>query len=165
MEAANRCDRRLLPGGGLEMSLACDIRVATAASTFGLPEVSRGIIPGAGGTQRITRAIPFGIALELLMTGKRIAADEAARWGLINHVVPSRDELLPKCLEIAGQIGENGPLAVQAVKEAAYRSRYTTLAEGLRIEQFESGLLANTEDAKEGPRAFAEKRPVNFHGR
>lgn len=150
------------------MSLACDIRVATAASTFGLPEVSRGIIPGAGGTQRITRAIPFGIALELLMTGKRIAADEAARWGLINHVVPSRDELLPKCLEIAGQIGQigqNGPLAVQAVKEAAYRSRYTTLAEGLRVEQFESGLLANTEDAKEGPRAFAEKRPVNFQGR
>ena len=152
-------------GGGLEMALSCDIRVATETSQFGLPEVSRGIIPGAGGTQRLPRAIPFGIALELLMTGKRISAEEAARWGIVNHVVPNRDELLPKCLEIAGQIGQNAPLAVQAAKEAAYRGRYTSLAEGLRIEQFESGLLSATEDAKEGPRAFAEKRAANYQGR
>ena len=152
-------------GGGLELSLSCDIRVATEASQFGLPEVTRGIIPGAGGTQRITRAIPFGIAMELLLTGKRIPATEAARWGIINHVVPTRAELMPKCMEIAAQIGANGPLAVQAVKESAYRGRYTTLAEGLRIEQFESALLGHTEDAKEGPKAFAEKRAPNYVGR
>jgi enoyl-CoA hydratase/carnithine racemase len=99
------------------------------------------------------------------MTGKRISAEEAGRWGIVNHVVPTRDELLPKCLEIAGQIGQNAPLAVQAVKEAAYRGRYTTLAEGLRIEQFESALLGHTEDAKEGPKAFAEKRAPNYQGR
>ena len=152
-------------GGGLELSLSCDIRVATEVSQFGLPEVTRGIIPGAGGTQRITRTIPFGIAMELLLTGKRIPAAEAARWGIINHMVPTRAELMPKCMEIAAQIGANGPLAVQAVKESAYRGRYTTLAEGLRIEQFESALLGHTEDAKEGPKAFAEKRAPNYVGR
>ncbi len=152
-------------GGGLELSLSCDVRVATEVSQFGVPEVTRGIIPGAGGTQRLPRSIPFGIAMELLLTGKRIPAAEAARWGIINHVVPTRAELMPKCMEIAGQIGANGPLAVQAVKEAAYRGRYTTLAEGLRIEQFESALLGHTEDAKEGPKAFAEKRAPHYVGR
>jgi len=152
-------------GGGLELSLACDLRVATAASSFGLPEVARGIIPGGGGTQRITRTVPFGIALELLMTGKRIDAAEAQRIGILNRVVPDADALMPACLELAEQIGQNAPLAVQAVKEAAYRGRQTTLAEGLRIEGFESGLISNTEDAKEGPLAFAEKRPPKWTGR
>jgi enoyl-CoA hydratase/carnithine racemase len=152
-------------GGGLELALSCDLRVATEASQFGLPEVSRGIIPGAGGTQRLPRAIPFGIALELLMTGKRIPAEEAARWGILNRVVPSREELMPACMELAEQIGANAPLAVQAVKESAYRGRQTTLAEGLRVENFESALLGHTEDAKEGPLAFAEKRAPNWQGR
>jgi len=152
-------------GGGLELSLACDLRVATEASQFGLPEVSRGILPGGGGTQRITRAIPFGIALELLMTGRRMTSQEAAHWGIVNRVVPTRDELMPACMELAQQIGQNAPLAVQAVKEAAYRGRQTTLAEGLRIEGLEGALLGHTEDAKEGPLAFAEKRAPVWKGK
>lgn len=152
-------------GGGLELSLACDLRIATEASSFGLPEVARGIIPGGGGTQRITRTVPFGIALELLMTAKRIDAEEALRIGILNRVVPTRDELMPAAMELAEQIGQNAPLAVQAVKEAAYRGRQTTLAEGLRIESFESGLLGATADAKEGPLAFAEKRAPKWTGK
>ena len=151
-------------GGGCETAMACDIRVASENATFGLPEVSRGIIPGAGGTQRIPRLVPFGIALELLMTGRRIPAAEAYRIGLVNHVVPL-DQLMDKALEIASEIDANAPLAVMAAKEAAYRGLNTTLQEGLRIENFESMAIRHTEDAKEGPRAFAEKREANYQGR
>jgi enoyl-CoA hydratase/carnithine racemase len=151
-------------GGGCETAMSCDIRIASETASFGLPEVARGIIPGAGGTQRIPRLVPFGIALELLMTGRRIPADEAYRIGLVNHVVPP-DQLMDKALEIAGEIGANAPLAVMAAKEAAYRGLNTTLQEGLRIENFESMAIRHTEDAKEGPRAFAEKREANYQGR
>ena len=151
-------------GGGCELAMACDIRVAAEDASFGLPEVSRGIIPGAGGTQRMPRLVPFGIALELLMTGRRITAEEAQRIGLVNHVV-SRDQLMDKALEIAAEIGANAPLAVMAAKEAAYRGVSTTLQEGLRIESFESQAIRHTDDAKEGPRAFAEKRAANYQGR
>lgn len=151
-------------GGGCETAMSCDIRIASENASFGLPEVARGIIPGAGGTQRIPRLVPFGIALELLMTGRRIPADEAYRIGLVNHVVPL-DQLMDKALEIASEIGANAPLAVMAAKEAAYRGLNTTLQEGLRIENFESMAIRHTEDAKEGPRAFAEKRDANYQGR
>ena len=151
-------------GGGCETAMACDIRVASETASFGLPEVARGIIPGAGGTQRIPRLVPFGIALELLMTGRRIPAAEAHRIGLVNHVVPA-DQLMDKALEIAAEIGANAPLAVMAAKEAAYRGLNTTLQEGLRIENFESQAIRYTDDAKEGPRAFAEKREANYQGR
>jgi enoyl-CoA hydratase/carnithine racemase len=151
-------------GGGLELAMACDIRVAADHARLGVPEVLRGIIPGAGGTQRLPRLVPFGIALELLMTGRHIMADEAYRIGLVNHVVPMAD-LMDKSMEIANEIGKNGPLGVQAAKEAAYRGINTTLQEGLRIEAFEFKVVAATEDAKEGPRAFAEKREPNFQGR
>jgi len=151
-------------GGGLELALSLDLRVAVEHAQFGLPEVARGIIPGGGGTQRIVRTVPFGIALELLMTGKRIPADEAARWGLVNRVVPA-DRLMDETLALAAQITANAPLAVQAVKESAYRGRQLTLAEGLRVEAFETMMVFNTEDAKEGPLAFAEKRAPNWKGR
>ena len=151
-------------GGGLETAMACDIRIASENASFGLPEVSRGIIPGAGGTQRLPRLVGFGIALELLMTGRRIDAQEAYRIGLVNHVVPL-DQLMDKAMEIAREIGANAPLAVQAAKEAAYRGMNTTLQEGLRIENFESQAIRYTDDAKEGPRAFAEKREANYQGR
>ena len=151
-------------GGGCETAMSCDIRVASENASFGLPEVARGIIPGAGGTQRIPRLVPFGIALELLMTGRRIPAAEAHRIGLVNHVVP-HDQLMGKALEIASEIGANAPLAVMAAKEAAYRGLNTTLQEGLRIENFESQAIRHTEDAREGPRAFAEKREPNYQGR
>ena len=129
--AASRCGSRSSPavngfalGGGCETAMACDIRVASETASFGLPEVARGIIPGAGGTQRIPRLVPFGIALELLMTGRRIPAAEAHRIGLVNHVVPP-DQLMDKALEIAAEIGANAPLAVMAAKEAAYRGLNT----------------------------------------
>jgi enoyl-CoA hydratase/carnithine racemase len=151
-------------GGGLETAMACDVRVASEKASFGLPEVARGIIPGAGGTQRLPRLVPFGIALELLMTGRRIDAQEAYRIGLVNHVV-AHEKLMDKSLEIAHEIGKNAPLAVSAAKESAYRGLNTTLQEGLRIENFESQAIRYTDDAKEGPKAFAEKREANYQGR
>ena len=122
-------------GGGLETAMACDIRIAAEHARLGLPEVLRGIIPGAGGTQRLPRLVPFGIALELMMTGRHITADEAYRIGLVNRVVPAA-ELMDTAMAVAREIGKNAPLAVQAVKVAAYRGVQTTLAEGLRIENF-----------------------------
>ena len=151
-------------GGGLETALTCHYRVGDPKAKFGLPEVLPGSLPGAGGTQRLPRLVGFGIALELLITGRRIDAQEAYRIGLVNHVVPL-DQLMDKALEIAREIGANAPLAVQAAKEAAYRGMNTTLQEGLRIENFESQAIRYTDDAKEGPRAFAEKREANYQGR
>lgn len=150
--------------GGLELALACDIRVAAEHAEFALTEVLRGIIPGGGGTQRLPRVIPVNIALEMMLTGERISAQEAYRLGLVNHVVAA-DQVLPKAEEIARKICDNAPLSVRAIKEAAYRGLDTTLDEGLRIESFLSKAIRHTDDSKEGPRAFAEKRPAQFRGR
>jgi enoyl-CoA hydratase/carnithine racemase len=150
--------------GGLEMALSCDIRIAAEHAQFGLAEVTRGIIPGAGGTQRLPRIVPFGPALELLLTGARFDAQWAYRYGLVNHVVPA-DRLMPKALEIADTICQNAPVAVRLVKEAAYNGLNMTLDEGLRFEIEQSKKVLVTEDAKEGPLAFAQKRKPNWHGR
>ncbi|MBI2831409.1 MAG: enoyl-CoA hydratase/isomerase family protein [Chloroflexi bacterium] len=151
-------------GGGLELALACDIRIAAEHARLGLPEVARGLIPAAGGTQRIPRLIPFGLALEMLMTGDFINAQEAYRVCLVNRVVPA-DQLLPSALALADKINQNGPLAVRAVKEAAYRGMQMPLAEGLYMEALMLGRVRQSEDAWEGPRAFAEKRKPLFKGR
>ncbi len=150
--------------GGLEIALACDIRIASENATFGLPEVSRGIIPGAGGTQRLPRLIPLGKSLEMILTGDRIDAQEAYRIGLVNRVVPP-DQLLPEATKLAERICRNAPLAVQAAKEAVYRGLDLPLSEGLRLEQFLAEPICQSEDAKEGPRAFFEKRPAQFKGK
>lgn len=150
-------------GGGCELAMSCDIRIASEHARFGQPEVTRGAIPGAGGTQRLPRLIPFGVALELLMTGRHIDAHEAYRLGLVNHVVP-HEELLPRALEIAGEISANAPLAVMAAKEAAYRGIQQSLSEGLRTESLQNQVLRGTEDFREGPRAFAEKRTPVWRG-
>ncbi len=150
--------------GGLEMALSCDIRVASEDAQFGLPEVTRAIIPGASGTQRLPRAVPLGIALELLMTGGRIDAQTALRYGLVNHVVP-KAQVMDKALEIAGVISKNGPLAVRAVKEAAIRGLSLPFEEGLKLENELSRRVLQSEDALEGPRAFAEKREPRYQGR
>ncbi len=150
--------------GGLEIALACDIRVAAEHSTFGLPEVTRAIIPGAGGTQRLPRIIPFGEALELMLTGGRFDAQWAYRYGLVNHVVPA-DQVMPKAMEIAAAICENGPLAVRLVKEAAYRGLSLPLDEGLRFENEQSRKVLASEDSREGPLAFAQKRKPEYKGR
>lgn len=150
--------------GGLELALACDLRVAASHATFGLPEVKRGIIPGAGGTQRLPRAIPLGLALELIMTGDPIDADTALRVGLVNRVVPA-DRLLDEARALADRIARNAPLAVQAARAAALRGLAMPLDDGLRLEQMMAEPLRQTEDAEEGIRAFAEKREPVFRGR
>lgn len=149
--------------GGLEIALACDIRIASETATFGFTEVSRGIIPGAGGTQRLPRLIPLGKSLEMILTGDGIDAQEAYRIGLVNKVVPP-DRLLPEAVKMAERICRNAPLAVQAAKEAVYRGLDLPLSEGLRLEQFLAEPVCQSEDAKEGPRAFFEKRPPVFKG-
>ncbi len=150
--------------GGLEIALACDIRVAAEHATFGLPEVTRAIIPGAGGTQRLPRAIPLGPALELMLTGGRFDAQWALRHGLVNHVVPA-DQVMAKSLAIADTICQNGPLAVRLVKESVYAGLNRSLEEGLRFELEQSRKVLASEDAKEGPLAFAQKRKPNYSGR
>lgn len=150
--------------GGLELALVCDIRIAAEHATFGLAEVTRAIIPGAGGTQRLPRLIPFNLAMELLVTGDRISAQEAYRIGLVNKVVPMT-ELMPTAEALANRINENGPMAVRAVKEAAYRGMDMPLAEGLRLELLLSDLVHRTEDAQEGPLAFTENRKPQYKGR
>jgi E-phenylitaconyl-CoA hydratase len=151
-------------GGGMTLLLATDIRIAAEHASFGLAEVKRGIIAGNGGTQRIASQLPHAIAMELLLTGDRIDAQTAARWGLVNRVV-SMQELLPTAMDFARRIAANAPLAVQATKELALRSRDVDLASGLRMEQTVNRLLQFTADAKEGPAAFAERREPNFEGR
>jgi enoyl-CoA hydratase/carnithine racemase len=150
-------------GGGMTLLLGTDIRVAVEHATFGLAEVKRGIIAGNGGTQRIIKQLPHAIAMELLLTGDSIDAETALRWGLVNRVVPA-SKLMPAALEFATRIARNAPLAVQAAKELALRSRDLDLASGLRLEQVVNRMLQFSEDAKEGPAAFAEKRPPGFKG-
>lgn len=151
-------------GGGMTLMLATDIRVAAPHATFSLAEVKRGVIPGNGGTQRILRQVPHAIAMEMLLTGDPINAEMAARWGLVNKVVPA-DQLMNTALDYARRIAANAPLAVQAAKELALRGRDLDLASGLRLEQIMNRMLMATEDASEGPAAFAEKRPAQFKGR
>jgi enoyl-CoA hydratase/carnithine racemase len=150
--------------GGLEMALACDIRVAAEHAQFGLAEVTRGIIPGAGGTQRLPRIIPFGPALELLLTGGRFDAQWAFRYGLVNHVVPA-DQLITKAMEIARVLCENAPVSLRLVKEAAYRGINMSLEEGMRLEIEQSKRVMQTEDSREGPLAFAQKRKPVWKGK
>lgn len=151
-------------GGGLELALACDVRIASDDAQFALPEVTLGIIPGAGGTQRLPRVIGVGPALELILTGRRIRAERALALGLVAEVVPS-DELFGAAFELASQIAKAGPRAVSAAKEAVRRGVELSLADGLRLEADLSTLLYGTEDRIEGAAAFKERRPAQFRGR
>lgn len=150
--------------GGLEIALACDLRIASGNATFGLPEVTRGIIPAAGGTQRLPRLIGPERALDLILSGRRIDAREALRIGLITRVVPLAD-LRKEALGIAVRIAENAPLAVRAAKAAVWRGLDLALDEGLRLEQQLAEPVRQSEDAREGPHAFLEKRKAEFKGR
>jgi E-phenylitaconyl-CoA hydratase len=151
-------------GGGTTLLLASDLRVSVPEAEFGLSEVKRGTIPANGGTQRIVQQLPHCIAMEMLLLGERISAETAARWGLINRVV-AREDLLHAAHDYARRIAANAPLAVQAAKELALRSRDLPLADGLRMEQFVSRILQGSEDVQEGRAAFAAKRPTKFEGR
>jgi len=148
-------------GSGVEIALFCDIRIASEDAIFGLPEVSLGMIPAAGGTQTLPRVIGRGRALEMLLTSDRIDAKEAYRIGLVNMVVP-REELYPTADEIARKIMSRGPIAVRYAKEAINRGLDLILEEGLALERKLAALVAKTEDAAEGLKAFAEKRPPRF---
>jgi enoyl-CoA hydratase/carnithine racemase len=150
--------------GGLEIALSCDIRVAAEHAQFGLPEPKRAIIPAAGGTQRLPRSVPLAFAMELLLTGDRFDAQTALRFGLVSRVVPQA-ELMATAEAIAGRILECGPLAVRAIKQAVLRGREMSLEDGLRLEGHLAGPIFGTEDAREGPRAFAEKRKPAYKGR
>jgi E-phenylitaconyl-CoA hydratase len=150
-------------GGGMTLLMATDIRLAAPHATFSLAEVKRGVVAGNGGTQRILSQLPYAIGMEMLLTGEAIDAETAARWGLINRVV-SMEGLMGAAREMAAKIAANAPLAVQAAKELAVRAREMPLSAGLRLEQIANRMLQFTEDAVEGPRAFAEKRPPAFKG-
>ena len=150
--------------GGMTLLLATDLRVAAEHAKFGLSEVKHGILPGNGGTQRAIRQLPYPIAMWLLLSGEWLTAQQAFQYGLVNKVVP-QGELMTEAERMAGVICQNGPLAVRAIKELAVRSQYMPIEYGLRMEQAIGQVLRTTEDAREGPKAFAEKRRPDFTGR
>ncbi|MBI3328579.1 MAG: enoyl-CoA hydratase/isomerase family protein [Nitrospinae bacterium] len=149
--------------GGLELALGCDIRIASETAAFGAPEVRWGILHGYGAL-RLPQTIPLSAAMELLLTGDRITAQEAYRLGIVSRVVPPAD-LMPTARHLAEKIFDNGPLAVRVTKELAWRGLEMSLEEGLRLYAALGALVRASEDAREGPRAFTEKRPPQFKGR
>lgn len=151
-------------GGGCELALACDIRLASEQAVFGQPEVTLGIPPGWGGTQRLARVVPAGIARELLYTGRRLTATEALQLGLVNAVYPA-SELLARARELAERIAANGPLAVRWTKAAVRCGLEHGLLAGLASERQYFALAFTTDDQREGMRAFLEKRRPQFRGR
>ena len=151
-------------GGGCELSLACDIRLASERARFGLPEVNLGILPGWGGTQRMARATSPGFAKEMIFTGRQVDAAEAHAAGLVNHVHP-HDELLTKALELAGEIATKPPWALAAAKEVVNLALDGDLSGHLARELDAFALAFTTEDQREGMAAFFEKRPARFQGR
>lgn len=152
-------------GGGLEIALACDFRIANEKAKFGLPEVTLGVIPGMGGTQRLPRLIPFGKAAEMIFTGQIIDAEEAFRIGLINKVVPASLSVLDETLKIARSICNAGPLAVRAAKQAMYQGINMNIQEGLELEALLLDYIFETEDFTEGINAFVQKRKPEFKGK
>lgn len=151
-------------GGGLELALACDIRIASYHAKVGLPEVGLGIIPGAGGTQRLTRIIGKGKAMDLILTGDIITADEAERIGLISKAVP-QDELIEKAKEYAGKISLKGPLALRLAKAAVNRGADIEMETALYLEKLSQTILIGSDDKREGTQAFLEKRKPQFQGK
>jgi enoyl-CoA hydratase/carnithine racemase len=151
-------------GGGCETAMACTIRIAVDAARFGQPEVALGLIPGGGGTQRLPRLVGKGRALQLILSGEMISAQEGYRIGLVNEVVPAAD-LITRAEAILKKIASNAPIAVQFALEAANKGGETSQSEGLLLEASYFGLCAATEDKHEGTTAFLEKRAPQFHGR
>src|SRR6201999_4195091 len=151
-------------GGGCETAMACTIRIAVDTAKFGQPEVALGLVPGGGGTQRLPRLVGKGRALQLILSGEMITAQEAYRIGLVNEVVPAA-ELITRAEAILQRIGANAPIAVKFALEAANKGMEASQGEGLLLEASYFGLCAATEDKKEGTSAFLEKRAPNFRGR
>lgn len=150
-------------GGGFELALSCDIRIATTRAQLGLPEIRRGFFPGGGGPMRLARMIPLTSAMEMLLTGDPIDAGAALRLGIISRIVPP-EELQAQAEDLARRILRNAPLAVEAVKELALRALDLPWEPVARMSELYRALIGTTEDAKEGPRAFVEKREPVFRG-
>ncbi|CAN7769825.1 enoyl-CoA hydratase-related protein [Pseudorhodoferax sp. LjRoot39] len=150
--------------GGLELALACDFRICSPQATFGLAEVKWGIIPGGGGTQRLPRCVPLGMALEMILTGDSVDADTAWRIGLVNRIVP-RAVLLNAACELAERVASRGPLAVKAARRAVYGGLGQGFDTGMALEEHLAQQVMRSEDAVEGPLAFAQKRRPVFKGR
>ena len=151
-------------GGGCELAMACTLRLAADTARFGQPEIDLGAIPGFGGTQRLTRLVGKGVALELLLTGRQITADEALRIGLVNRVVPAA-ELMGESRQVAQSLAAKAPVAVQYILELVHRGSAASLDQGQSMEAALFGLIGSTEDMREGTTAFLEKRQARFTGR
>jgi enoyl-CoA hydratase len=170
-QAMDRCPQPIIAairgialGGGLELALACDLRIVGDDALLGLTETNLAIIPGGGGTQRLPRLVGRGKALEMILTGMRIGAAEALRIGLVERVVPAA-EVMTAALELARELAGRAPLAIRYAKEAVVKGLGMSLDDGLRLEGDLSTLLRTTEDRLEGARAFLEKRKPNWQGR
>ena len=151
-------------GGGCELAMTCDIIIASETAKFGQPEINIGVMPGAGGTQRLTRAVGKYKTMEMVLTGKMISADEAMRWGLVVKVVPI-EYYLEEAKTIAKEIASRPPVAIRLAKEAVLKSFDTTIEGGLEFERKNFYLLFASEDQKEGMKAFVEKRKAEFKGK
>ena len=151
-------------GGGCELAMACDMVVAADDATFGQPEIKIGIIPGAGGTQRLTRALGKAKAMQMILTGRNLSARDAYERGLVSEIV-AREETLPAALALAAEIAALPPLAVRAAKESVNRAYELSLEAGLEFERRNFFMLFASDDQKEGMRAFIEKRPPTWKGR
>jgi enoyl-CoA hydratase/carnithine racemase len=151
-------------GGGLELALACDIRLGSENAMLGLPEVKRGSIPAVGGIQRLMRSVPHSAAMTMILTGANLDAVSAARIGLLSEVLPP-NRLMPRAIELAREITANAPLAVKAARMLAIQGADMTISQAMLLEQLAWGVLRNTADRVEGRKAFAEKRPPVFTGR
>lgn len=150
-------------GGGNELAMSCDMIIAAESARFGQPEINLGVIPGAGGTQRLTRAVGKAIAMEMVLNNRTLTAEEALQYGLVNRVVPG-ERYLQEALELATEIAGRAPLAVRLGKEAVNQAYETTLSQGLERERRAFYYLFASHDQKEGMQAFAEKRAPNWKG-
>ena len=151
-------------GGGCELAMVCDMIVASESARFGQPEINLGIIPGAGGTQRLTRAVGKAVAMEMVLANRHLTAQEALGYGLVNRVAPT-DQYLDEAIKLATDIASKAPVAVQLGKEAVNKAFETTLAEGVYLERRLFTMLFGTEDQKEGMAAFIAKRPAEWKGK
>ena len=151
-------------GGGCELAMACDMIIASESARFGQPEINIGVMPGAGGTQRLARAVGKAIAMEMVLNARFLSADEALRYGLVNRVVPV-EVYLEVAIRLGQEIAERAPVAVRLAKEAVNKAFETSLADGLEFERRLFYFLFATEDQKEGMRAFIEKRKPEWKGR
>src|SRR5437867_1749512 len=151
-------------GGGCELAMACTVRLAADTARLGQPEINLGIIPGYAGTQRLPRLVGKGVALDILLTGRQVKADEALRIGLVNKVVPAA-ELMSEARALAGELASKAPIAMQYIIEAVNRGLEVSFDKGQFLEATLFGLVASTDDMREGTRAFLEKRKPEFKGR